>query len=107
MLIFCHITMELFTTYFFLHGPDLLEKVLAAAKDSKNESDIPADGDQTRKRKSAASPSRKAQPEEPNYTPEQLQHVKRIKRYFWSICSNMKSQLTLIFFPVAKIITKC
>lgn len=86
----------------FSHVPDLLEKVLAAAKDSKNESDIPADGDQTRKRKSAASPSRKAQPEEPNYTPEQLQHVKRIKRYFLSIFFQYKIATHSHFFPSCK-----
>lgn len=56
--------------------------MLASAKDSTNDTDgISGDGDSTRRRKAAASPSRKAQPEEPTYTPEQLEHVKRIKRY--------------------------
>lgn len=60
---------------------DLLEKVLASAKDTSNDTEtMPADGDTTRKRKSNASPSRKAQSSEPDYTPEQLQHVKRIQR---------------------------
>lgn len=59
---------------------DLLEKVLASAKDNSNDTEsMPNDGDTTRKRKAAASPSRKAQ-SEPDYTSEQLEHVKRIKR---------------------------
>lgn len=70
---------------------DLLEKVLESAKDDKNETDsIPADGDGARRRKSAASPSRKPQSTEPDYTPEQLQHVKRIQRYG-------SQELTLVF----------
>lgn len=64
--------------YFFFI--DLLDKVLASAKNSSNETEtIPNDGDTIRKRKSAASPSRK-QSSEPDYTPEQLQQVKRIQR---------------------------
>lgn len=61
---------------------DLLEKVLASAKDNSNESETIPDGsgDTTRRRKSAASPSRKPQSTEPDYTPDQLQHVKRIQR---------------------------
>lgn len=60
---------------------DLLEKVLASAKNNSNETDsISSGGDPTRKRKSAASPSRKPQPSEPDYTPEQIEQVKRIQR---------------------------
>lgn len=67
------------SSYFF--QIDLLEKVLASAKSNSNETDsIPSDGDTTRRRKAAASPSRKPQSSEPDYTPEQLQQVKRIQR---------------------------
>lgn len=79
------IEIRIFGNIFIHHGGfvfiDLLEKVLESAKNSANETDsVPNDGDSTRRRKSAASPSRKPQPTEPDYTPEQLQHVKRIKR---------------------------
>lgn len=67
--------------HFFSFRIDLLEKVLASAKNDSNETDsIPNDGDTTRRRKAAASPSRKPQSSEPEYTAEQLQQVKRIQR---------------------------
>lgn len=59
---------------------DLLEKVLSQAKENTNETEtMPTDGS-ARRRNVHKSPSRKEQPTEPDYTAEQLQHVKRIKR---------------------------
>lgn len=73
--------MKFFVNCFFCL-PDLLEKVLAAAKENKDENDsIPTDGGSARRRTTAGkSPSRNEAKSEPDYTPEQLQHVKRIKR---------------------------
>lgn len=88
---------------------DLLEKVLKSTMDNTNEADgsIPTDGNSTRKRKTATSPSRKPQPAEPDYTPEQLQHVKRIQRYkrnhFTKFAQSMSD---LILLLVVKITTK-
>lgn len=59
---------------------DLLEKVLSQAKENINETESkPTDGSSTRRRH-GKSPSREEKRSEPDYTPEQLEHVKRIKR---------------------------
>lgn len=66
-----------------LNDLDLLEKVLASAKDSKNETESTSiNNGSTKRRKSAASPSRKHQTTEPEFTSEQLQHVERIQRFY-------------------------
>lgn len=60
-----------------------MEKVLASAKDSKNETESTSTNNgSTKRRKSSASPSRKHQSTEPEFTPEQLRHVKRIQRFY-------------------------
>lgn len=64
---------------FFL---DLLERVLAAVNGNKDENDsTPTDGGSARRRTTAGkSPSRNEEKSEPDYTSEQLEHVKRVKR---------------------------
>lgn len=83
---------------------DLLEKVLASATNNAEETDsIPTDGDTTRRRKTTASPSRKVQ-SEPDYTTEQLQHVKRIQRYSLILCGLFAHfyQVILLLFGSCK-----
>ena len=70
------------TLYPTQKAKDLLDKILATAKE--NVTDEASEGPTQRKRKPSASPSRGAaaqpQPSEPEYTEEQVELVKKVKK---------------------------
>lgn len=80
MFVIQHYSYKLIDAFFLYVSVDLLEKVLAMAKENVDETETTTASDSTtRRRKAATSPTRK-ESAAPEYTAEQLTHVQRIKK---------------------------